>query len=159
MPVLRVCGAPRRMTARSSRAELNLGSVKVAFPSSKSVCASDPAVEAMPCLSANSCARRFILGKRQRALKVSIASTRGKISNKSASCQCPLRVKSKGCETLINALCSFRRAMVSCGERPAGISSVTYAANISPFVVMISSPTITNSDAIFCASSAPAIVL
>ena len=30
-------------------------------------------------------------------------------------------------ETLMNAPCPFRRRIVSCGERPAGISSVTKA--------------------------------
>lgn len=152
-------GIPRLMTSRISPGPVNWSSSMTDLPTSKAACASDPTVPAILWISANSLARRLNEGDIQRELNTSIASTSGRISNKSASSQPPCRNTSNGCDTLINAPCSFKRWIVSCGESPRGISSRTNAARISPRVVMISSPTITNSGSMAWASSAPPIEL
>ena len=53
--------------------------------------------------------------------------------------------------TLMNARCFRRHSIVSIGESPAGISSLTNTPKISPLVVMISSPIMINSGSIACA--------
>jgi len=61
--------------------------------------------------------------------------------------------------TLVTILMGIFLAKL-CGEdKPAGTSSVTNAAKISPRVVLISSPTITSSGSSACAARAPVIVL
>lgn len=147
------------MALRISSGPVN-GSIKRRDrPSSKAACASEPTVPGRPCLSANSPAKVLKRASMQRELKTSTASTKGRISNKSSRLQAPLRISSNGWDTLIKAPCSFKRRIVSCGVRPAGISCFTKEARISPFVVIISSPIMIRSGSIACASRAPAIEL